>query len=452
MNDQIIELYIHIPFCVRKCSYCDFLSFPADEESRERYLAALQKEVCAAASVCREIKEYKVQSVFIGGGTPSVLEEGSVPKLMDTVRMQFDLMPDAEITIEANPCTVTAGKLAGFRAAGINRISLGCQSLDDSLLQMLGRLHDVKTFYRAYELALAAGFANINIDLMSGLPGLTREAWRKALIDAARLDPAHLSVYSLILEEGTPLFKHRDELSFPDEEDLAGMYEDTAAILKEYGYARYEISNYAKPHFECRHNLGYWRGVPYLGLGLGAASFLPRDLVRGAVLSDLETPVHGQGRETGFSSQGSETGFSGQDPGTGFSGQDPKTVFSGQGREMVFSGQDPKTEPDAALRFRNTEDFGFYLLHSADPGRLRTDVQHLTEQDLYSEFMILGLRLISGVSNAEFQERFGRELQEAFREPLEKHLRQGTLIQEDGWIRIPEQYLFVSNQILVDFL
>ena len=261
-----LELYVHIPFCVRKCQYCDFLSGPSDEETKDRYIEALLKEIRAA----EHTEDYEIVSVFIGGGTPSALKAEAIASIMRTLQEQFFFCEDAEVTIEANPGTVDLEKLTIYRNVGINRLSLGLQSTDAEELKLLGRIHSYEEFLKSYEWAREVGFSNINIDLMFAIPGQTGEAWRQHLYQVAELNPEHISAYSLIIEEGTPFAEQN--LDLPDEETEYQMYEDTAEILERYGYRQYEISNYAKQGYMCRHNAGYWQRLEYLGFGLGASS------------------------------------------------------------------------------------------------------------------------------------------------------------------------------------
>ena len=261
-----LELYVHIPFCVRKCQYCDFLSGPSDEETKYRYIEALLKEIRAA----EHTEDYEIVSVFIGGGTPSALKAEAIASIMSTLQEQFFFCEDAEVTIEANPGTVDLEKLTIYRNVGINRLSLGLQSTDAEELKLLGRIHSYEEFLKSYEWAREAGFSNINIDLMFAIPGQTGEAWRQHLYQVAELNPEHISAYSLIIEEGTPFAEQN--LDLPDEDTEYQMYEDTAEILERYGYRQYEISNYAKQGYMCRHNAGYWQRREYLGFGLGASS------------------------------------------------------------------------------------------------------------------------------------------------------------------------------------
>lgn len=266
-----LELYIHIPFCVQKCQYCDFLSGPSDQETRDRYIKALRAEIQAVQGV----EAYEIVSVFIGGGTPSVLKAEAIASIMETIQKKFCFSPDAEITIESNPGTVDLAKLNAYRETGINRLSLGLQSTDSKELRMLGRIHTYEEFLQSYQWAREAGFQNINIDLMFAIPGQSYEGWIQNLRTVAKLGPEHISAYSLIIEEGTPFSARK--LDLPDEDTEYRMYEDVAAVLGKYGYYQYEISNYAKKDRNCRHNEGYWQRKDYLGLGLGAASLVGRE-------------------------------------------------------------------------------------------------------------------------------------------------------------------------------
>lgn len=268
MSEKMLEIYVHIPFCVRKCSYCDFLSGPADPQQQRRYVDALKTEMDAVM----EEAGRPVSSIYIGGGTPSVLPAEWIGSLLDKLRERFSLQEDAEISMEANPGTLDESRLRCYRQAGVNRLSLGLQSPRDRELKTLGRIHSCADFLESYEMAREAGFSNINVDLMMALPGQSVKDWEENLEWTARLRPQHISAYSLIIEEGTP-FAQR-ELDLPDEDSEYRMYENTAMILGKYGYRQYEISNYALEDYRCRHNVGYWEREDYLGFGLGAASLL----------------------------------------------------------------------------------------------------------------------------------------------------------------------------------
>ena len=265
-----LELYLHIPFCVKKCAYCDFLSGPADEKQKRAYFDGLIGEIRG----CGDFSEYVVKSIFFGGGTPSVVPGQWIERVMLEIGEHFCLAPEAEITIEVNPGTADREKLECYGRAGITRISFGCQSADNRELKRLGRIHTWEEFSAGYELARDCGFRNINVDLMSGLPGQNLASWENTLKKVIECSPEHISAYSLILEEGTPFYDMKDQLKLPEEEEERLMYERTAEILHDSGYDQYEISNYARPGFACEHNVGYWIGREYLGLGLGSSSLI----------------------------------------------------------------------------------------------------------------------------------------------------------------------------------
>lgn len=286
MTKKPLELYIHIPFCVKKCAYCDFLSGPSTLEVREAYVNCLIEEICHCKHAgvgdsdnkwapC-DPENYEVVSAFFGGGTPSILKPDQIRRIMTALKEVFCWNSDAEVTIEANPGTVDEEKLRNYLDCGINRISFGLQSADNEELRKLGRIHTWEEFLDSFHQARIAGFTNINVDLMSALPGQTVDSWRKTLEKVLELKPEHISAYSLIIEEGTPFYeKYEDhpELPPPEEEERQ-MYHDTKKILHEHGYERYEISNYARTGYACRHNLGYWERREYKGFGLGSASLL----------------------------------------------------------------------------------------------------------------------------------------------------------------------------------
>ena len=272
MNKKTLGLYLHIPFCVSKCDYCDFLSAPARTEIKEAYVRALIGEMEARSAAFRD---YRVKTLFLGGGTPSILPEGLTEEILSHAHRYFYVEADAEITTEANPGTFSGDKLRAYRAMGINRLSIGLQSAHDRELRALGRIHTYAQFLEGYREARRAGFDNINIDLMSALPGQTATDWEDTLNTVIALEPEHISAYSLIIEEGTPFYDRysgEGEKYLPGEEEERKMYYRTGELLAAAGYRRYEISNYAKPGRECRHNIGYWTGAEYLGLGLGASS------------------------------------------------------------------------------------------------------------------------------------------------------------------------------------
>ena len=269
-------LYIHVPFCRAKCRYCAFYSVPLGRASALRsYTDALLMEIALWSD--RLGRDTVIDSVFFGGGTPSLLPAKSVGTILDRVRKAFTIAPGAEISFEANPDSVLAfGYAHEIAAAGVNRLSLGVQSMDENALAALGRTHGKREAVMAYEVARSAGFASVSLDLIWGLPGQRRQDWRRELAEVCAMQPDHLSCYGLTLEEGTPIARAHETgmITLPSEKDQAAMYMDGADYLEERGYLQYEISNFARMGFQCRHNLGYWESRDYIGLGPAAASTL----------------------------------------------------------------------------------------------------------------------------------------------------------------------------------
>ena len=267
---KTLGLYLHIPFCLQKCNYCDFCSAPASEQTRAAYVRALCAHLTAIAPMARE---YTVDTVYLGGGTPTLLSTEEFSRILDTVRAHFSLFQGAEITAECNPVTGAEALFCGMREAGINRLSVGLQSVHENELKLLGRLHSFADFESTFAAARRAGFDNISADLMFGIPAQTPASFRETLESVCALAPEHISAYGLRVEEGTPFGKMRDTLPLPSEDEEAEMAELVATLLPARGYGRYEISNYARAGYESRHNLRYWLGTDYLGFGPAAHSF-----------------------------------------------------------------------------------------------------------------------------------------------------------------------------------
>lgn len=269
-------LYIHIPFCEKKCAYCDFLSFKSNDEEIEAYINSLNIELIQKAALLKNHSpKYEISSIFIGGGTPSILDAKYIYKIFDELNKNFSIMADAEISIESNPNSLTYEKALSYIENGINRISIGLQSANDEELKILGRIHNYNQFVNSYDEAMKAGFQNINIDLIKNIPNQTSAGFKNTLDKILNLNPSHISAYDLIIEEGTKFYKlyNNNELSLPSEEEQGKIDEVLYSTLKDNNYIRYEISNYAKAGKICRHNLGYWSDVPYLGIGLAASSY-----------------------------------------------------------------------------------------------------------------------------------------------------------------------------------
>lgn len=280
-----LSVYVHIPFCVKKCDYCDFLSAPADENTKTEYVDRLLNEIQNEAE---NYRNYSVVSVFFGGGTPSVLKIEDTERILSVLQRNFHIVKEAEITSEVNPKTADYAKLKEYKRMGFNRLSIGLQSALDEELKLLGRIHNYRDFLEIYEAARRAGFENINVDLMSALPGQTLENYKKSVESVLALKPEHISAYSLILEEGTPFFEQYEET---EEELDREMYLLTGKLLENSGYHRYEISNYAKNGYECRHNKAYWERQDYIGFGIGAASLIENRRFKN--LSDLTSYLAG---------------------------------------------------------------------------------------------------------------------------------------------------------------
>ena len=406
-----LELYLHIPFCERKCAYCDFLSAPADLPVRISYIKKLQEEIAYYGA---QYGEYQVSSIFFGGGTPTILEGYQLAAILETVKEHFNITTDAEITVECNPGTLTAGKAEKLVQAGFNRLSMGLQSADDRELQLLGRIHNFAQFLESYDLARKAGFRNINVDLMSALPGQTLKSWQDTLQKVTALRPEHISAYSLIIEEGTPFYERfaederiREEGGHPrllPEEDVERqMYELTETFLHIKGYERYEISNYAKPRYECRHNCGYWTRKDYLGLGLGASSLVEHQRFQNT--SDLKTYL-----EQEYSPQ--------------------------------CEGQDERIAETIQLQEETGLTQTGHHIH----------IETLDKKSEMEEFMFLGLRLMAGISRQQFEDAFRVTLESVYGEVLRK-LKGEQLIEEvAGYVRLTEHGIDVSNYVLAEFL
>ena len=269
----MLGLYVHIPFCVKKCRYCDFNSFKLNIDEKRKYLNSLKKEM----ELYKEnFKDKNIDSIFIGGGTPSILNEEEIKILFQNIKNNFKIKDGAEITMECNPGTLTLNKLKTMKECGVNRLSIGLQAVQNNHLEYIGRVHTYEEFERNYFQAKEVGFENINIDLMYALPNQSKEDWKQSLEKVVKLNPTHISAYSLILEENTELFNmyERNEFELLDEDTDIEMYKYTINYLKYHGYNQYEISNYAKKGFECKHNILYWKCENYVGLGVSASGFV----------------------------------------------------------------------------------------------------------------------------------------------------------------------------------
>lgn len=443
-----LSIYIHIPFCVRKCLYCDFLSFPLSGEGGyggtdrvKSYVNLLCHEICEAAA---EYKGYRVVSVFFGGGTPSLLPAGETAAVMEEIRTHYRLAEDAEVTIEMNPGTADERKLKEYITCGINRLSIGLQSADDGELRRIGRIHDYETFLRTYEAARRAGFYNVNIDLMAALPEQSTASYISSLERVIALGPEHISAYSLILEEGTPLYEQQAQYHFPTEEEEREMYGRTKSVLAAAGYQRYEISNYARAGFACRHNKVYWQRGDYVGFGLGASS-----MVRNVRWTNPKEPalyrayVEGleKKRRTGRQHEGAAGG---RTEGGFASGSEAESTLaegyfaSGSEAESVL------TEGYFASGSRAES-----VLTEADFVPVR---QVLTQQEQMEEYMFLGLRMMCGVDEEHFLQEFKVPLASVYGDILDRLCRQNLIVHKQGRITLTDFGIDVSNYVMAQFL
>ena len=368
-----LGIYIHIPFCAAKCNYCDFNSRVASDSLKTEYIDAL----------CKEIEGFAeggdiVDTIYFGGGTPTILEPEQLIRILDAVRHRFSVDENCEITTECNPATMGYDGFAALKGAGFNRISIGVQSADDEQLRVLGRIHNFDDAQKCVAEAKRAGFDNISLDLMFGIPNQDLDSWQKTLNSAIALSPEHISCYALKIEEGTP-FASMD-LNIADDDKSCEMYERCVELLRESGYSRYEISNFARSGFESRHNCKYWKCEGFIGFGAGAYSCYMGE--RYSNIYDVKEYV-----------------------------------------ECVARGESPIFERIA-----------------------------LDKSDMMSEFVFLGLRMDAGISGAEFEERFSLDIFDVFKEQIEKNIKRGTIIQNGDRLKIPPDFIYVSNAILSDFV
>lgn len=378
-------LYLHIPFCILKCRYCDFPSYAGAQQRLPAYLSAMTAEMDSLVK-----RDWAIfDTVFLGGGTPSLLTENELSRLMNALQSHFQIAPDAEISIECNPGTVDVHKLLEYQKCGINRLSLGLQSMNGQLLARIGRIHTPEQFLAAFAQARAAGFKNINVDVMAGLPGQTLEAYLDTLKQVIALSPEHISAYGLILEEGTPLFDdvRSGRETVPDEDAVSDMLDAGLILLESNGFIRYEISNYAKDGFQCRHNLNYWRNGEYLGIGPAA---------------------HSAWR-----------------------------IKDGDASHWT--------------RWSNPADLGTYEASAGVPLASR-ELTHIPAGEEAFETVMLGLRTVEGVSLDAFEARFGQPFNLIYPRAVQRLLSTGWMEIVNGFVRLTRHGLDMQNSALQYFL
>lgn len=380
---QPLSLYIHIPFCRTKCTYCAFNTYTNLDHLIPSFIYALLREI---EIVGTSSPKHFVHTVYIGGGTPSLLNREQIEAILNVVASHFELSPDTEISVESNPTDLTQDYLMGVRESGISRLSIGMQSANTRDLELFARRHDVPTVIKALKMAYASGFENVNLDLIYGIPDQLLADWRCSLETAINLEPQHISLYALGLEEGTPLqsWVAQGRLPHPDDDLAADMYDLATDMLGEAGYEQYEISNWSKPGFACQHNLQYWRNLPYVGVGPGA---------------------HGYAGGIRYS-----------------------TILSPQRYiKVVNEGRGP---------------FAFPLTPATD-----RFIQIDRETEI-AETLIMGLRLTQeGVKRVEFTERFGVDLVDLHRRTVDRFINHGLLFVDDSVVRLTQKGRLLSNVI-----
>lgn len=375
-----LGIYIHIPFCKSKCGYCDFCSHPPQKGEADRYLNALMLNMQDFSGAAQD---YTVDTVYIGGGTPSLLTKRQMKDLIECLFSSFNIEKGAEITVEANPGTVDKGYLKHLVNLGINRISFGLQSAIDTELRALGRIHTLAEFTESFKAARAAGFNNINVDLMYGIPHQTMDSFEGTLNYVKALMPEHISVYGLKIEEGTPFYERQDELPLPDEETEYKMYKSAHTILEGAGYEHYEISNFARRGFMSKHNMRYWKNEKYLGFGVSAHSY--------------------------------------------------------------FAGQ----------RYAYTDDMACYISEMENPRDIGNALSECNDIDVFTketEYVMLRMRLFSGIDIQEYRRTFGEEFLRKYGERLERFAKGGFVTLNDKRCAFTVKGMYVSNYILSDML
>ncbi|MCR5800142.1 MAG: radical SAM family heme chaperone HemW [Lachnospiraceae bacterium] len=449
-------IYIHIPFCVKKCNYCDFLSDVGSASLQKEYVDAMLNEIVLWNRDDDTLNAHEVSTIFIGGGTPSVIKASYIADILDAIRQRFNVKVDAEITIECNPGSADREKLAAYRDAGINRISIGLQSANDEELKILGRVHDLARFEETYRLAKEVGFDNINVDLMSAIPGQTLESYRNTLEKVIALGPQHISAYSLIIEEGTPFYDIYGEGGtgeghigeggtvndsaklyppLPDEDQEREMYYLTEELLAAAGYHRYEISNYSLEGYECRHNKSYWDGTEYLGFGLGSAGYIYG--VRYSNTSDLDIYINACNNLNAPQSESYFEYYTGVDE-----YDEPDEDEAKEASDETGNGESFATaESDHRDFLELLKNDGFH-----------EGVHRLSVNDKMEEFMFLGLRMMNGISMSEFKKRFNRDIREVYGNSIDKLKDEGLLEESEDILRLTHRGIDVSNIALANFL
>ncbi|EGT2230491.1 TPA: oxygen-independent coproporphyrinogen III oxidase [Clostridioides difficile] len=390
----MLGLYVHIPFCVKKCKYCDFNSYKMDIDSKKRYIEDLKIEMELYSNklykdnkyknkeCCSLNKNDKITSIFVGGGTPSILTSDEIREVFISIKEMFDIDENAEITIECNPGILTLEKLKTMKEIGINRLSIGLQAIQEKHLNFIGRIHTYEEFEKNYKDALSVGFKNINIDLMYSLPNQTLCDWKETLEKVVHLNPTHISAYSLILEEGTELYNMYESNKFEliDENVDIEMYEYTINYLKSKGYNQYEISNYSKEGYNCEHNILYWECEHYIGIGAGASGYINEN------------------------------------------------------------------------RYNNVESLEDYHLSLVKREKPIQENEILSEKDMIEEKIFMGLRMNKGIKFEDFKKKFGIDFREKYNKQIEMLLARKLINQSFEGIQLTQKGREISNSVFIEFM
>ncbi|MCC0629966.1 MULTISPECIES: radical SAM family heme chaperone HemW [unclassified Clostridioides] len=390
----MLGLYVHIPFCVKKCKYCDFNSYKMDIDSKKRYIEDLKIEMELYSNKLYKDNNYKekedcslnktdtITSIFIGGGTPSILTSNEIREVFTSIKEVFNIDENAEITIECNPGTLTIEKLKAMKDVGINRLSIGLQAVQEKHLNFIGRIHTYEEFEKNYKDALSVGFKNINIDLMYSLPNQTLCDWKETLQKVVDLNPTHISAYSLILEEGTELYNMHESNKFEliDENIDIEMYEYTINYLKSKGYNQYEISNYSKEGYNCEHNILYWECEHYIGLGAGASGYIDNN------------------------------------------------------------------------RYNNLESLEEYHLSLVKREKPIQESENLSIKDMIEEKIFMGLRMNKGIKFEDFKKKFGIDFREKYSKQIEMLSTRRLINKSFEGIQLTQKGREISNSIFIEFM
>ena len=474
-----LMLYIHIPFCAKKCNYCDFRSFYADKKEVDTYVNALINEIIKKSALATNLS---ISSIYIGGGTPSFINATHIEKILRTVLINYKVEDNAEITIEANPNSLTKEKLDIYKSIGINRLSIGLQSTFNDELKTLGRLHTYEDFLNAYDDALHAGFKNINIDLIYGIPSQTVDRFKESLTRVLKFMPTHISIYNLIVEEGTPFFEMKKEgkLHLPSEDEVIKMDNLIDETTKKYNFIKYEVSNFAKNNFFSMHNLGYWSDVYYLGFGLNASSYFYDLRLKNYFEMDKYLSVYeydenkNNGNEKNVNNNiiaNSENEYNDklnkenmniENVNYGSNNNINNENANYQIKNNNYLLNEDKLEKYYSLQEKiydeNTDDYTIsknikeVLLESNNFKNSFEEVLIPTKEELMSEYVMMGMRKTVGINKKDFFSRFSEIFDNVYYFELKKYLENEMILKDGDYYYLSDKGMYLSNVVLADFM